>query len=70
MTGEKLEKISLCGEDIKHQFKENIHNVDSLAAEMTAFSNSQGGYILIGVTDDRELCQFKVVIRRNAKDNR
>ena len=31
------------GEDSYNQFKENINNIDSLAAEFTAFSNAGGG---------------------------
>jgi len=47
---ELLEIISR-DEDSKHQFKADFRNVDSLAAEMVAFSNSGGGQIFIGVTN-------------------
>lgn len=47
---ELIETISR-GEDSKHQFKENIHNTESIAAEIVAFSNSGGGKIFIGVED-------------------
>ena len=40
------------GEDSQNQFKKNVTNIDSLAAEMIAFSNGQGGKIYIGVNDD------------------
>jgi ATP-dependent DNA helicase RecG len=40
------------GEDSKHQFKKDVTNADSLAAEMVAFSNGAGGCIFIGVNDD------------------
>lgn len=50
-TSELIEIISR-GEDSKNQFKENIHNVDSLAAEMVAFCNSGGGRIIIGIEDN------------------
>jgi len=40
------------GEDSKNQFKRDISNADSLAAELIAFSNSLGGKIFIGVDDD------------------
>jgi ATP-dependent DNA helicase RecG len=43
------------GEDSHLQFKKDIRNADALAAEMVAFSNSEGGRIIIGVTDAREL---------------
>ena len=49
-TAELIEIISR-GEDSRHQFKENIHNQDSLAQEIIAFSNSGGGKILIGISD-------------------
>ena len=50
-TVELLEIISR-GEDSRHQFKKNINNPDALAAEIVAFSNSDGGKIIIGVDDD------------------
>lgn len=43
------------GEDYTHQFKENFSNIDKLAAEISAFANSEGGMIIIGVTDSGEL---------------
>jgi len=46
-----LSQISL-GEDSNHQFKQNITNADSLASEMAAFANADGGIIYIGVNDD------------------
>ncbi|VVB91085.1 Putative DNA-binding domain protein [uncultured archaeon] len=49
-----LELIELIekGEDSKTQFKERFDSIDSLAAEICAFSNSNGGNILVGVSDD------------------
>jgi len=42
------------GEDSTRQFKVDVRNAESLAAEMVAFSNSEGGtiYIYIGIADD------------------
>ena len=40
------------GEDSTRQFKVDVRNVDSLASEMVAFANSDGGTIFIGVADD------------------
>ena len=40
------------GEDSTRQFKKDIANADSLAAEMVAFSNGSGGKICIGVNDN------------------
>ena len=50
-----LRRQVFAGEDGRHQFKENITNSDSLAAEIVAFSNSEGGTIYIGVSDKGEL---------------
>jgi ATP-dependent DNA helicase RecG len=48
----ELIQILVGGEDSEHQFKRTFTNADSLAAEMIAFSNSDGGSIFIGVEDD------------------
>ena len=40
------------GEDSTRQFKQDVTNADSLAAEMIAFSNGSGGKIFIGINDD------------------
>jgi len=42
----------ISGEDSTRQFKVDVRNVDSLASEMVAFANSDGGTIFIGVADD------------------
>jgi ATP-dependent DNA helicase RecG len=49
-----LSRISL-GEDSTRQFKTDVHNAESLAAEMAAFANTNGGTILIGAADDGSL---------------
>ncbi len=46
-----LAQIAL-GEDTTRQFKVDVRNGESLAAEMVAFANSEGGTLLIGVADD------------------
>jgi ATP-dependent DNA helicase RecG len=50
-TIELLETLAR-GEDSWRQFKKNVTNADSLAAEMVAFSNGNGGKMFIGVNDD------------------
>jgi ATP-dependent DNA helicase RecG len=55
MEKSELKAITAKGEDSRLQFKRDIRNVDALAAEIVAFSNSEGGHILIGVTDAGEL---------------
>jgi len=51
----ELETIIKSGEDSGHQFKENFTNAGKLAAEIVAFSNGNGGQILIGVKDNGEI---------------
>ncbi|MCB1794336.1 MAG: putative DNA binding domain-containing protein [Candidatus Competibacteraceae bacterium] len=55
MNETELLKTLARGEDSRHQFKENISNVDSLAAELVAFSNSGGGTLIVGVNDAGEV---------------
>ncbi len=52
MNARDLGKIAALGEDSSRQFKADVRNIDSLASEMAAFANSNGGLILIGVSDD------------------
>ena len=47
-----LHDLIRLGEDSTRQFKVDVRNAESLAAEMVAFSNSEGGTIYIGVADD------------------
>lgn len=49
---DELRSFAARGEDSATQFKAEITNAESLAAEMVAFANSEGGVILIGVADD------------------
>lgn len=50
---EAIELIELIGrgEDSHVQFKQNMTNEESLAGELTAFVNTRGGRIIIGVND-------------------
>lgn len=50
---EALELLELIqqGESSSVQFKERLPHIDSLAQEMAAFSNAEGGKIIIGVND-------------------
>jgi ATP-dependent DNA helicase RecG len=43
------------GEDAFTQFKVKIDRSESLAKEMVAFANSEGGNIIIGVADDKNI---------------
>ncbi len=51
---ELLEKIIL-GEDATIEFKREMPHRDSLADEIAAFANAQGGTILIGIDDNKEI---------------
>ncbi|MDM8526794.1 putative DNA binding domain-containing protein [Anaerolineales bacterium HSG24] len=55
MNVDELLAIISRSEDSKHQFKANVTNVNSLASEMVAFSNSHGGQILVGVNDNGQI---------------
>jgi len=52
MNRSEIKKQISLGEDSRHQFKVDLRSADSLAAEMAAFANSEGGTIFIGVADD------------------
>ena len=52
MEATELLEIISRDEDSKHQFKADMTNETSLAQEMVAFSNSGGGTIFIGVSND------------------
>ncbi|MCR5453991.1 MAG: putative DNA binding domain-containing protein, partial [Bacteroidales bacterium] len=51
MTPTELTEIIACGETSKVQFKELLDNKDSIAAEMVAMANADGGQILFGIKD-------------------
>ncbi len=59
-TTELLEAISR-GEDSRHQFKRDVTNATSIAAEMAALANSGGGHVFIGVADDGEVFELDTV---------
>jgi ATP-dependent DNA helicase RecG len=55
MTLNKLKSQIALGEDSRRQFKQDVTNPDALAAELAAFSNAEGGVLLLGVADDGSL---------------
>jgi ATP-dependent DNA helicase RecG len=77
MNYQDLKKIVSSGEDSTRQFKIDITNADSLAAEISAFSNSSGGTIYIGVHDSlripgvdaKELNRLNQLISNTASQN-
>jgi len=52
ISSENLQKRIAAGEDSTRQFKADVRNAESLASEMAAFANSEGGTLFIGVADD------------------
>lgn len=57
MRETELTEIIACGETSKVQFKELLDNKDSIAGEMVAMSNADGGQIFFGVKDKTgEIC--------------
>jgi ATP-dependent DNA helicase RecG len=73
---ELLEKIKN-GEDSFTQFKLNITRSESLANEFVAFANAKGGYLIVGVDDnkqiigltDKEISQLNLLIANVASQN-
>lgn len=53
MNSKELLEIISTGETSKVQFKKEMDNEDSIAAELIAFSNSKGGLILFGIEDKK-----------------
>lgn len=51
MDEQKLLELIQCGESSKVQFKEMVTDAYKIATEMVAFSNSNGGLIVIGIDD-------------------
>ncbi len=43
------------GESIKCEFKRQFSSHEKIAREMIAFANTKGGFLLIGVDDDKEI---------------
>ena len=52
MRIKELKSQIALGEDSIRQFKADVRNAESLASEMAAFANSEGGVIFLGVADD------------------
>ena len=52
MNSRELKKEVSLGEDSTRQFKADVRNAESLASEMAAMANSEGGTIYLGVADD------------------
>ena len=53
MNIDDLTDLIAGGEDSFTQFKENLQDAWRLAEELVAFSNAEGGQLIIGVSDDQ-----------------
>ena len=56
MTISELRKIIRRGEDSKTQLKRQFDSIDALATEIAAMFNSEGGLLIVGVSDSGEIC--------------
>ena len=55
MDSRDLDGLIRLGEDWSLQLKVRFDSDDQLAAELCAFANSEGGRILVGVSDNGEI---------------
>lgn len=55
MDAAEILEIAQRGEDGRHQFKADVTKASSLASELVAFANGDGGEIFIGIGDDRKV---------------
>lgn len=51
----QLKKLILEGESSQVEFKRKVSKPVKIAKEMSAFANSKGGFLLVGVDDDRSV---------------
>ena len=56
MTTSELHEIISRGEDSKTQIKRQFNSIDALATELAAMLNSEGGRLIVGVSDSGEIC--------------
>lgn len=55
ITLEELNRRLRTGEDSYTEFKERLDHPESIAEEVVAFANTDGGYLLVGVTDQGKI---------------
>lgn len=55
MYPDKLKEIIISGESSTVEFKRKISSYEKIAREISAFANTIGGYLLIGVDDDGKI---------------
>lgn len=55
MNAEKLKELIAEGESSTVEFKRKVTTPDKIAKEICAFANTSGGYLIIGIDDDRKI---------------
>lgn len=65
MTVSELRKIISRGEDSKTQLKRQFNSIDAFAAEIAAMLNSDGGQIIVGISDSGEIVGIQDVRKLN-----
>lgn len=65
MDASELKEILSRGEDSKTQFKTRFTHVDVLASEICAMANTDGGIIVVGVSDKGEILGVDNLTRLN-----
>ena len=55
MKYKELKELIEEGENIQCEFKRKFSTPEKIAREMIAFANTKGGYMIIGVDDDKEI---------------
>lgn len=53
MRRSQLKEMILSGESTTTEFKRKFTSPEKMAKELTSFANTKGGYVLIGVDDDK-----------------
>ncbi len=55
MTRQQLQELITGGESQTVEFKRRFSSPEKIARELCAFANTEGGYLLLGVDDDRTI---------------
>ena len=70
MTASELRELIRRGEDSRTQFKRLFNSIDALAVEIAAMLNSDGGWILVGVSDSGEVVGVQELRQLNSSTQR
>ena len=68
MTRNELRELIALGEDSRRQFKVNVTNTDTLAADLVAFSNGNG-YFLTKPLQDADIDRVLESIAAHSADS-